>query len=81
MEMPELSFQFYPGFPSLFVPYGPCSDLFFSGHCGAMLILMLEFWAVGHWTITVLYIPVLLYMSLVMVLLHNHYSVGMFVPD
>ena len=77
MEVPELSFQFYPGFPSLFVPYGQCSDMFFSGHCGVLLILMLELWASGHWVVPVIYIPVLLYMSTVMIFLQNHYTVGM----
>jgi len=34
----------YPGFPSLTVPYAPANDFFFSGHVGICTICFLEFY-------------------------------------
>ncbi len=76
MEVPELNAQFYTGFPSLFVPYGATADFFYSGHCGAMTIMMFECWATGHWYVTLIYIPLLVFMMLLMVISHNHYTLG-----
>ena len=43
LEYPKGYLWGYPGFPSLFVPYGITNDFFFSGHAGGATLAFLEF--------------------------------------
>jgi len=43
LEFPEGYNWGWPGFYSIFVPYGETSDFFYSGHVGNCMIHLLEF--------------------------------------
>ena len=43
----------FPGFMSLFIPYGETADFFYSGHVGICMISFLEFWAVGWYLMSI----------------------------
>ena len=44
MRTPQGFYWEYPGFYSLTVPYGWTNDFFYSGHIGACILCLLEFW-------------------------------------
>ena len=54
VEFPEGYDWGFPGFMSIFVPYGETADFFYSGHVGICMIMFLEFWAVG-WKFMAIY--------------------------
>ena len=47
VEKPDGYNWAYPGFLSIFVPYGETADFFFSGHVGVCVIMFHEFYTVG----------------------------------
>ena len=47
MTLPEGFYWNYPGFPSLFVPYGMTTDFIYSGHVGILIICMMESWTLS----------------------------------
>lgn len=53
VEKPDGYNWAYPGFLSIFVPYGETSDFFYSGHVGVCVIMFLEFFSVGWYTLSV----------------------------
>jgi len=42
MKFPEGYYWEDPNFPNLAVPYSHTSDFFYSGHCGILLLFVLE---------------------------------------
>jgi hypothetical protein len=42
MRYPEGYLWDYPGFPSIFIPYGKTNDFFYSGHVGLCVIVFHE---------------------------------------
>ena len=53
VEKPDGYNWAYPGFLSIFVPYGETSDFFYSGHVGVCVIMFLEFFSVGWYILSV----------------------------
>jgi len=43
LPMPEKWRFYYPGLPSVLVSYDECSDFYFSGHVGAVVLAVIEF--------------------------------------
>ena len=43
VQYPEGYNWSYPGFMSIFVPYGETADFFYSGHVGVCMLMFLEF--------------------------------------
>lgn len=59
------------------VPYGMTSDFYFSGHCGFMVLTLLETYTQEHHTLkTVLMVMFLAYLMFILVLFRVHYSIG-----
>lgn len=67
----------YPGFFSVFVPYGKTADFFYSGHVGICNIFFLEFWTVGYYYSAVLALLVMCLQIFVMLALRSHYTIDM----
>jgi len=67
----------FPGFMSLFVPYGETADFFYSGHVGICMINFLEFWAVGWYFMSIYAIFVMFCQIFLMIALRSHYSMDM----
>ncbi len=53
--------------PTLFVDYHPANDMFFSGHCGTVIIAGLEFMAMDHFVVGMLHLCVVLPLVSIMV--------------
>ena len=65
----------YPGFFSIYSPYGKTNDFFYSGHCGICYIFFLEFWSVGWYFSSAFAFLVMLLEIFVMIALRSHYTV------
>lgn len=77
MEKPEGYDWDYPGFPSIFVPYGKTADFFYSGHVGICMINYLEFSAVGWrlWALFAIFVSGC--QVFLMITLRSHYSIDL----
>ena len=75
MQRPEGYDWDYPGFFSLYCPYGKTNDFFYSGHCGICHIFFLEFWAVGWHVHSLFALLVLLLETFTMIVLRAHYTI------
>jgi len=60
LEFPEGNMWSFPGWFSLFVPYGTTPDFYYSGHVGSCIIHYLEFEACGLFWLSIYAIFVML---------------------
>lgn len=67
----------YPGFPSLFVPYGATNDFFFSGHVGCCILIFLEFGKMKWHKLKWLCLVNAACQILLMLITRGHYSIDM----
>ncbi|KRW98595.1 Phosphatidic acid phosphatase type 2/haloperoxidase [Pseudocohnilembus persalinus] len=74
-KFPQGFFFEYPGFPSLFVPYGRQSDFFFSGHTGFMTLVFLEWRTIGFKKMQYITGILLLYVMFSLIVLRVHYTI------
>lgn len=59
------------------VPYGMTSDFYFSGHCGFIVLNLLETYTQErHWLKVGIMIFFLLYLMFILLLFRVHYSIG-----
>ena len=66
-----------PFIPSIMVPYGLTSDFYFSGHCGFMVLVLMETLThERHMLKVVLMVLFLAYVMFILVLFRVHYSIG-----
>lgn len=74
----EMIFQ-YPGFPSLFVPYLPTNDFFFSGHVSLPTIIAHEF-ALDKRFNKIAYFAYFtaIFEALMMIIMRGHYGMDIF---
>ena len=57
------------------MPYGTSNDFFWSGHCGFLMIVMLEWICNGKYLMGALTFVVNIYMAIVMVAFRIHYTI------
>ena len=77
VEYPEGYNWGFPGFLSIFVPYGETADFFYSGHVGICMLFFLEFSAIG-WDYMAYYSLFTLFVeAFTMVVLRAHYTMDM----
>lgn len=72
-KIPEGMITGYPGFPSIFVPYGKYSDFFFSGHCGNLTIHMCEWYKLNNIKMFIISVFGLLFTIFACIALRFHY--------
>ena len=77
MPYPQGYIWEYPGFPSLFVPYGKTADFFFSGHVANCALNAVEFWEEKWFKLSIYSILVMIQQVLMMIFLRSHYSIDM----
>jgi len=69
---------YYPGFPSLIIPYGRGSDFFFSGHIGFVTICASEWVRNGKFGMVLFSIIGGIYTAFVLITYQVHYSIDIF---
>ena len=74
VEYPEGYNWGYPGFFSVFVPYGQTADFFYSGHVGICMMFFLEFYAVGWYIWSYYALFTLVFEAFVLIILRAHYT-------
>ena len=77
MSTPEGILFFYPGFPSLFVPYLLTNDFFFSGHVSLPLVVGLEFYENKMNVFAYISFCASIYEAFMMLFIKGHYSIDM----
>jgi hypothetical protein len=65
----------YPGFPSLFVPYDPTCDFYFSGHTGILVIFVQNNLANGRYTLAFFNGLFAAFMVTLLMVYQAHYSI------
>ena len=75
-QWPKLSpyYFHYPGFPSLFVPYDPTNDLYFSGHVGLTTCLTFLCFDIGYRRLGYFGICVAIYTLIMLLSTGAHYT-------
>ena len=69
----------YPGFPSLIIPYGESNDFFWSGHCGFLMIVTLEWYENRRRVMVFITVLINIYIGFVMVVFRIHYTVDIII--
>ena len=77
VEFPQGYDWGWPGFFSLFVPYGETADFFYSGHVGVCMIQFLEFYSVGWFWWSLYAILTMCLQIFLMISLRSHYTMDM----
>ncbi len=77
MRYPEGYLWHFPGFFSIFVPYGRTNDFFFSGHIGASVIGYSEAKALKLHKFSAFCIVVCVYQFMLMVFMRGHYFIDL----
>ena len=77
VEFPDGYDWGFPGFMSIFVPYGETADFFYSGHVGICMIMFLEFWAVKWYFMAFYSIFTMHAQVFLMIALRSHYTMDM----
>ena len=78
VEYPQGYLWGWPGFFSLFVPYGSTPDFFYSGHVGVCMLHVLEFYAIGWYWMSAYALLAMFLQIFLMVALRSHYTMDMF---
>merc|ERR1711907_53843 len=65
----------YPGFFSLFVPYGETNDFFYSGHVGVSTIFFLEFYSTKWYKCAIYAAVVIVTEAFVLIATRTHYTI------
>lgn len=67
-----------PGFPSLFVPYLPTTDFFFSGHVSLPTVVAFQFYFEGYKALSYFSFFAGFYQACMMIATRGHYSIDLF---
>lgn len=78
MAIPKQSTFRDSGFPSLFVPYLPTNDYFFSGHVSLPSIVGFEFWKNNYRKTSMFCYSVAIYQTFMMISVRGHYSIDLY---
>lgn len=78
VEFPQGYDWGFPGFMSVFVPYGETADFFYSGHAGCCMIQFLEFWSVGWFWMSLYALLTMFAQIFLMIALRSHYTMDLF---
>ena len=70
------TYWFYPGVPSIVVPYGNTVDYYFSGHTGFTVITTIYMYRKGYYICFALGVFVFFYIIQILLLFKVHYSIG-----
>ena len=65
----------YPGFPSIFVPYDPTNDFYFSGHTGILIIFVLNNINNKRYILAFFNFIFAIYMVCLLMIFQAHYSI------
>lgn len=74
-KYPTRYFWAYPGFPSLFVPYDPTCDFYFSGHTGILVILSMNNFTNGRILLSAFNAMFAAFMVTLLMVYQAHYSI------
>lgn len=77
--LPRLYLFGNPGVPSFFVDYDKTNDLFFSGHCGGLTVMLADSYFNGRQRLAIFLSVLLVYTFFVLAVLGGHYTNDMII--